>query len=73
MDIPSLLAKVAGVLLLIWTGFSVQKHVRLKYFEKSAVVTAATQSVSETFLNNLLLYLWHAFMLAFSIGMIVNN
>jgi hypothetical protein len=29
--------------------------------------------VSEQILNNILLYLWLAFMLVFSTGMIVNN
>jgi len=33
----------------------------------------ARPSISEQLLNNILLYLWLAFMLAFSTGMLLNN
>lgn len=73
MDIPSLLAKIAGFVLFGWTAFSAYKHVRSKYFVVTADSATTHQSISETFLNNLLLYVWHAFMVAFSIGLIINN
>jgi hypothetical protein len=34
---------------------------------------SATVSISEKLLNNLLLYLWFAFLLSFSIGLLLNN
>jgi hypothetical protein len=36
-------------------------------------VASASVSVSEKLLNNILLYLWLAFALSFSIGLILNN
>jgi len=72
MDLPSILAKTAGVILFAWTGRSIYKHVKEKQAARK-IQKADTQSLSESFLNNLLLYLWLAFMVAFSVGMFVNN
>ncbi|MBD3315953.1 MAG: hypothetical protein GF344_09215 [Chitinivibrionales bacterium] len=72
MDWPVMLARIAGVVLLGWTVWSIVKHVR----ERSEAVKSGQQepqSISEQLLNNLLLYLWLLFMLVFSVGMIVNN
>jgi Na+/melibiose symporter-like transporter len=71
MDIVSILAKIAGAVLLIWTIRSIYKHVQEKKAARRN--NEEVQSLSEQFLNNILLYLWLAFMLAFSTGMIVNN
>lgn len=72
MDIPALLAKLTGTLLLLWTLRSIYLHVQEK--RKAAKANKEeVQSVSEKILNNLLLYLWLAFMVAFSTGMILNN
>jgi glycerol uptake facilitator-like aquaporin len=71
MDLPAILAKITGAVFLIWTLFSIYKHVRLQQKENST--RQEVQSVSEQILNNILLYLWLAFMLIFSTGMIVNN
>jgi hypothetical protein len=68
MNIPILLVKVTGAVLLAWTIRSIVKHFKGKRQQKDT-----EQSLSERLLNNLLLYLWLAFMLVFSIGMIVNN
>jgi hypothetical protein len=68
MDIPALLAKITGIILLGWTIRSIYKH--LKERKLSGHVEP---SFTEQVLNNLLLYLWLVFMTAFSIGMIVNN
>ena len=78
MDVPALLAKITGFALFAWTAYSLYRHVRAKYFSPRAAVPAGQpapppQSTSEKILNSLLLYVWHAFMVAFSIGMIVNN
>lgn len=72
MDLPTILAKLAGAVLLIWTFRSIYKHVKEKRTAR-ANATVAAQSISELILNNILLYLWYAFMLVFSIGMIANN
>jgi threonine/homoserine/homoserine lactone efflux protein len=68
MPLSILLAKIAGVILLAWTARSIWKHVR----ERRQAGTTE-QSVSESILNNLLLYLWLAFMTVFSLGLIFNN
>ncbi len=74
MDLPTILAKITGVVLLIWTIFSIYKHFLLSKKEKVKTNKQNDgQSVSEQFLNTGLLYLWLAFMTVFSIGMIVNN
>ena len=68
MPLPILLAKIAGVLLLAWTCRSVWKHVRELRQNRNS-----EQSISESILNNLLLYLWLAFTTAFSFGLFFNN
>jgi threonine/homoserine/homoserine lactone efflux protein len=70
MDIATLIAKIVGAVLLVWTCFSIFKHIKQK---REAHKAGSNQSLTEQFLNNLLLYLWLAFMLAFSSGMILNN
>ena len=72
MDLSTILVKIAGAVFLIWTLFSIYKHFREKKINQQKNNEEA-QSISEQILNNILLYLWFAFMLAFSIGMIVNN
>jgi|WetSurMetagenome_2_1015567.scaffolds.fasta_scaffold93127_2 hypothetical protein len=84
MDLAAILAKLTGTALLIWTLRSIYKHFFMQAKNRVAVSSSAgqttsvavsdkKQSLSEAFLNNLLLYLWLAFMLAFSTGMIINN
>ena len=84
MDLAAILAKLTGVALLIWTLRSIYRHFFMQSKNRMAVSTTAGQNSSvavsdkkqshtEAFLNNLLLYLWLAFMLAFSTGMIFNN
>jgi predicted permease len=84
MDLAAILAKLTGAALLIWTLRSIYKHFFVQAKNRVAVSSSAgqsgsiavsdkKQSLSEAFLNNLLLYLWLAFMLAFSTGMIFNN
>ncbi len=72
MDIPAILIKLAGAALLIWTIRSIYIHVKEKRKAEKAG-KEDVQSVSEQILNNVLLYLWLAFMLVFSSGMILNN
>lgn len=72
MDISTILIKLTGAILLAWTLRSIYKHIQEK--RKAAKEgKKEEQSVSEQILNNILLYLWLAFMLVFSTGMIVNN
>ena len=84
MDLAAILAKLTGAALLIWTLRSIYRHFFVQAKNRMAVSTTGgqnasvavadkKQSLTEAFLNNLLLYLWLAFMLAFSIGMIFNN
>lgn len=73
MEMSTVLIKVTGVLLFIWTAHSIYRHVRDKQKAAKTAKPGEAQSVSEQFLNNILLYLWLAFMVVFSIGMIVNN
>lgn len=73
MEVSTILIKLAGVVLLIWTGYSIYKHVREKQVAAKNAKPGEVQSISEQILNNILLYLWLAFMVVFSIGMIVNN
>jgi hypothetical protein len=84
MDLAAILAKLTGAALLVWTLRSIYKHFFVQAKNRVAVSSPAgqsasvavsdkKQSISEAFLNNLLLYLWLAFMLAFSSGMIFNN
>jgi hypothetical protein len=72
MDLSTILVKIAGGVFLIWTLFSIYKHFKdhkINQQNKKEEV----QSLSEQILNNILLYLWLLFMIAFSVGMIVNN
>lgn len=71
MDIPSILVKLTGVIFLLWTIRSIIIHVRER--RGAGQSKKETNSISEQILNNILLYLWLAFMLVFSTGMIVNN
>jgi hypothetical protein len=64
--------QVVGAGLLVLTLSSIARH-RVERKAAQARGVEDTQSVSERLLNNLLLYAWLAFMLAFSTGMIVNN
>ncbi len=76
MDLAAIIAKITGALLLILTIRSIYRHFARKKGaskSRSASGTEAKSSVSETILNNLLLYLWLIFMLVFSSGMILNN
>ena len=84
MDYPSIIAKGTGIVLLLMTFRSIYRHFFAS--KKAAAATAPGTSMAsatavaekkpsffEAFSNNLLLYLWLAFMLIFSTGMIVNN
>lgn len=72
MDIPKILINITGAILLGWTLWSIKKHIQEK--RKAAKEgDKEKQSVSEQVLNNILLYLWLAFMIVFSTGMILNN
>ena len=73
MDLPAILIKITGIVLLIWTIFSIYKHVKVKRLAVKNTPKEQAQSLSEQILNNILLYLWLAFMLVFSVGMMVNN
>lgn len=68
MPLSIILAKIAGVVLLAWTVRSIWKHMQERKQSKNT-----EQSVSESLLNNLLLYLWLAFMTVFSLGLFFNN
>jgi hypothetical protein len=71
MDLSTILIKTAGAVLLVWTLRSIYKHIKDK--RDGIAKQAEEQSLVESFLNNALLYLWLAFMVIFSTGMIVNN
>lgn len=73
MDLPTILVKITGTVLLIWTMFSTYKHFNSKKNKVKPSKQDNGQSVSEQFLNTGLLYLWLLFMIVFSVGMIVNN
>jgi len=85
MDLTAIIAKITGVALLIWTAFSIFKHFSQRRqnpnnADKGTVIrgNAAVKddkkySLTEHLLNNLLLYLWFAFLVTFSLGMILNN
>jgi len=72
MDLSTILVRVVGLFFLGWTGYSVFKHVKTLKLQR-AQHKGKEQSMSEELLNNIILYLWLAFMTVFSIGMIVNN
>lgn len=72
MDIPVILIKIVGIVLFIWTVRSIYVHFKEKReAQKNGKVDQ--QSLSEKILNDILLYLWLAFMLVFSSGMFFNN
>ncbi|NLE01793.1 MAG: hypothetical protein GX640_18160 [Fibrobacter sp.] len=73
MDLPAILIKITGFVLLMWNSFSVYKHIQEKRTNKGDAKKVQEQSLSEQALNTTLLYLWLTFMFVFSIGMIVNN
>jgi threonine/homoserine/homoserine lactone efflux protein len=74
MELSTILVKISGAGLLLWTLYSIYRHVQEKRSAmKSVRKSEETQSVSEQILNNILLYLWLAFMIVFSGGMILNN
>jgi hypothetical protein len=73
MELSTILIKITGIILFIWTTYSIYRHVREKQKLNKASKTGEVQSISEQILNNILLYLWLAFMVVFSIGMVLNN
>ena len=82
MDYSTVLVKVTGGVLLIWTLRSIYKHFKDHNSKKVPPQDATpgsnqkddkNPSLTEQLLNNLLLYLWLAFMIIFSSGMILNN
>ena len=73
MELSIILVKITGAGLLLWTLYSIYRHVQQKRAAMKASKSEETQSVSEQILNNILLYLWLAFMVVFSGGMILNN
>jgi hypothetical protein len=68
MPLTIIIAKAVGLILLVWTIRSIWKHLKERKQNKGN-----EQSFTEQVLNNLLLYLWLAFMMVFSTGMILNN
>ena len=72
MELSTILVKITGVVLLLLTFRSIYKHVKEKMVART-VKKEDTQSISEQILNNILLYLWLAFMIVFSVGMFLNN
>lgn len=72
METASILAKLVGLALMLWTVYSIVRHVRAKV-KTHHDSSQPHQSVTEQVLNNLLLYVWLLFMLVFSSGMIINN
>lgn len=77
MDYPSISAKIIGIALLAWTSRSAYRHFTQRKTKIDSTSTIAKEavkpSITEQLLNNLLLYLWLAFMILFSGGMILNN
>jgi len=72
MALSTILVKVVGLILLLWTIRSIYKHVK-EHRAEARRNEGTTQSLSEQLLNNLLLYVWLLFMVVFSVGMMVNN
>lgn len=68
MLVSTIIIKVAGLLLLVWTIRSIAKHLK-----ERKTGGQSEQSITERLLNNILLYLWLTFMTIFSVGMMVNN
>ena len=74
MDYSTILVKATGIVLLIWTLRSIYKHFMDHKTKNDALPKDDKKpSLTEQLLNNLLLYLWLAFMIIFSSGMILNN
>lgn len=75
MDLSAIIVKIVGLVFLLWTIRSIFKHVQEKRAQaaESSGKTEKSASMTETLLNNALLYLWLAFMVVFSFGMIINN
>ena len=81
MDALAIIAKITGTVLLVWTGRSIYKHFAQRRRTDSSAPPqsgasagdAKRHSIAEHFLNHLLLYLWFIFLIAFSLGMIINN
>lgn len=86
MDTMAVMAKVCGVALFLWTSHSIYRHLKHLRIREAAHASRASsptvsmpaagdkkQSVTERFLNGLLLYLWFAFLVAFSLGLVLNN
>ena len=73
MDLSTILVKISGAGLLLWTLYSIYRHVQEKRSMMKSSKSEETQAISEQILNNILLYLWLAFMVLFSSGMIINN
>jgi hypothetical protein len=72
MDTPTILIKITGAIFLIFTLRSIYTHIKDKRKEKLEG-KKEIQSLSEQTLNNILLYVWLTFSIAFSVGMMVNN
>jgi threonine/homoserine/homoserine lactone efflux protein len=74
MDYSTVIVKIVGAALLIWTLYSIYKHfMDHKTKNDTRKNDEKKTSFTEQILNNLLLYLWLAFMVIFSSGMIFNN
>ncbi|MCX7727095.1 MAG: hypothetical protein N2053_09640 [Chitinispirillaceae bacterium] len=73
MDISIILVKICGFLLFVWTLYSIYRHFSQKKKGVLKDKENETSSTTEKILNSILLYLWLAFLLVFSLGMIFNN
>ncbi|ERP31550.1 hypothetical protein [Chitinivibrio alkaliphilus] len=70
MDIPALLIRITGVVIFCSTVYFFTRHLRK---ESKEARNAEVQSTLEYILNSVILYVWYAFITAFSLGMIFNN
>ncbi|MGM0462340.1 MAG: hypothetical protein ACQEQ4_07985 [Fibrobacterota bacterium] len=70
MDIPVILIRITGIIILGATIYFFRRHLKK---ESREAREAEKQSRLEYILNSIILYVWYAFITAFSIGMIVNN
>ena len=70
MALPPILFQILGVLLLGLSLRSIYKHYKK---ESKEAKEAPNQSKVERILNTTILYVWFAFTLMFTLGMIVNN
>ncbi len=73
MDWPVILIRITGVLLFLFTARSIYQHIKRKSTKTGTTPQEEQQSKTEIFLNHFILYVFLAFLLTFSIGMIVNN